>query len=181
MPNVVVKRTLKDHLRVLETNYLEDALRSARSQVKEIEKQVRERRQSVRELEKREVAAITTDLLTKAAFAQISAWGWLAYPEVSTFRLGCVARRRIDIYAVKATEFGLATAAFEIKTSLADFTHEMRNPDKRRPAQSVSHEFWFIAPAGLIPIQRVPADSGLLEYRSDLNDMVVVKHCPPSA
>jgi hypothetical protein len=179
MPDVVVKRSLQDHLRVLETNYLEDALRSARSQVQEIAKQVRERRQSVRELEKREVAAITTDLLTKAALAQISSWGWLAYPEVSTFRLGCVARRRIDIYAVRPAESGLATAAFEIKTSLADFTHELRNPDKRRPAQSVSHEFWFIAPAGLIPVHRVPVDTGLLEYRPAQNDMVVAKHCPP--
>ena len=44
MSDLVVKRSLEDHLRVLETNYLEDALRSARYQVQEIEKQAGTRR-----------------------------------------------------------------------------------------------------------------------------------------
>src|SRR3972149_2344459 len=40
--------------------------------------------------------------------------------------------------------------AFEVKISGTDVLKELRNPDKRGIADSVSHEFYFVAPKGLI-------------------------------
>lgn len=54
--------------------------------------------------------------------------------------------------------------AFEIKVSRSDFLREMKKPLKRRPALSVSNTFYFAAPKGMLKIEEIPVECGLLEF-----------------
>ncbi|KKL28949.1 hypothetical protein LCGC14_2370020 [marine sediment metagenome] len=58
-----------------------------------------------------------------------------------------------------------ASHAYEIKTSRADFTRELRTPVKRRPALRYSNLFWFVTPEGLVKPEEVPIEAGLIEVR----------------
>lgn len=53
--------------------------------------------------------------------------------------------------------------AFEIKVSLSDAKVELQNPDKRWLAYSVSHEFYFVTPVGLIDKKLLSKNDGLIE------------------
>ena len=95
--------------------------------------------------------------------------GWIFLPEL---RLGTGYGRdveqRLDGWAIQAwPSHGHAPylrRAFEIKVDIADVTKELRNPDKRWLAYAVSHEFWFVAPTGLIDRKLLSKDDGLMEY-----------------
>lgn len=58
-----------------------------------------------------------------------------------------------------------ASHAYEIKTSRADFTKELRAPLKRRAALRYSNLFWFATPEGLVKPEEVPIEAGLVEVR----------------
>ena len=57
--------------------------------------------------------------------------------------------------------------AFEIKQSAADLTVELKDPDKRWLAKAVSHEFYFVAPTGLVNPKLLDVDDGLMEFDGD--------------
>lgn len=57
---------------------------------------------------------------------------------------------------------GLRRAAFEIKVSRSDFLHEMANPFKHQWCRECFHQFWFVAPKGLIDPGELPAEIGLM-------------------
>lgn len=57
--------------------------------------------------------------------------------------------------------------AYEIKVSRADFLKELKFPEKRAWATEISHQFYFVAPAGIININEVPDGCGLLEVVDD--------------
>lgn len=76
------------------------------------------------------------------------------------------AERFIDFYVVDCYANHQATA-FEIKVSRSDFLREIKAPEKRRLALHFSHEFFFVAPEGLIAADELPPECGLLEASDD--------------
>jgi hypothetical protein len=57
--------------------------------------------------------------------------------------------------------------AFEVKISRSDFLSEMKKPLKRRPGLRLSNEFYFVAPQGLLKIEEIPPECGLMEVKED--------------
>ena len=76
--------------------------------------------------------------------------------------------QRLDAWAVQCwrARNGVVNLrrAFEVKERVEDLRAELRNPDKRWQAKAVSHEFYFVAPAGLVPLALLDADDGLMEF-----------------
>ena len=50
-----------------------------------------------------------------------------------------------------------------LKISHADFLCELRSPLKRRIGMRFSNEFFFVTPAGMLSLDEVPIDCGLIE------------------
>lgn len=55
---------------------------------------------------------------------------------------------------------GLTRAAFEIKISRSDFLHELQMPEKHQWCRDSFHEFWFVAPKGIIQLEELPKGIG---------------------
>ena len=72
------------------------------------------------------------------------------------------AERRIDFWALNCWK-GHQRIAYEIKVSRQDFLKELKDPKKRRMALLFSNEFYFIAPKGLIKVEELPPECGLIE------------------
>lgn len=73
-------------------------------------------------------------------------------------------QQRIDAWAMglwPSTRHRLI--AYEVKVTRSDFMAEMAKPWKRLAALERSNEFYFAAPAGLIKVEELPTDSGLIE------------------
>lgn len=58
---------------------------------------------------------------------------------------------------------GFLRIAFEIKTSRSDFLNELERPEKRWLAQMYSHQFYYVAPKGVIKYQELPGGCGLIQ------------------
>ena len=52
---------------------------------------------------------------------------------------------------------------YEVKTSRADYLCELKHPLKRRVGMRYSNEFYFVAPGGMLELNEVPAECGLIE------------------
>lgn len=75
-------------------------------------------------------------------------------------------RRRIDAVVIElrpSREY--LRRAFEIKLSRNDFLRDVRNPDKWQWIVERFHEFWYIAPAGVVDLKRLPDCAGWLELK----------------
>ena len=70
---------------------------------------------------------------------------------------------------------GFKRIAFEIKISRSDFLHELKNPDKRKSAVELFHEFYFVTPTGLLDKKDVPLDCGLMEVSKDGGTRIKVR------
>lgn len=55
--------------------------------------------------------------------------------------------------------------AFEIKVSRADFLKEMKDPQKRQCAMDHSNEFYFVVPVGMLKVEEIPEDCGLITVK----------------
>lgn len=76
---------------------------------------------------------------------------------------GRLVGRIIDVLAVgTGADMGSHMTAVEVKTTRQDFRADVRNPDKRAPWLGVA-QFYYAAPAGVIPHGEVPPLCGLLE------------------
>ena len=74
------------------------------------------------------------------------------------------AEQRIDAWAMALwASKTYQRIAYELKVSRADFLHEIKSPLKRRRALTISNQFYFVVPEGLVNIEEVPLDSGLIE------------------
>jgi len=51
----------------------------------------------------------------------------------------------------------------ECKTSLSDFNADKKKPFREYPEFGMGKQRWFLAPAGIIPVDKVPDKWGLLE------------------
>ncbi len=91
-------------------------------------------------------------------------------PEWQSFAEMCVAtgytrgEQRLDFWTLSTYPGRNHTRlGFEIKVSRSDFAAELRKPAKRRPALLLVNRFYFIAPVGVVPIEKLPIDAGLIE------------------
>lgn len=72
--------------------------------------------------------------------------------------------RRIDFLAITTwPKRGPQIIAHEIKVDRADLRKELKDPDKRRAAQSFATQFYLVTPIGLCKPNEIPDDVGLLE------------------
>lgn len=63
---------------------------------------------------------------------------------------------------------GLDRIAYEVKVSREDYKRELKDPGKRQNAVEHSNHFFFAAPAGLIDVEDLPIDCGLIEVNEKL-------------
>src|SRR5215469_2470671 len=77
---------------------------------------------------------------------------------------------RIDLLAIyPRPDDPIQTVAYEIKTSLKDYSGEVRRPEKRERAMAMSNYFYFVAPHGLLKVCSVPFPCGLIEVLPDFS------------
>lgn len=104
---------------------------------------------------------------------------WIFFGELragSGYRYG--ADQRIDAWAMSCyPSEKLVKLAFEIKVSRADFLREMAKPRKREFAMSVSNQFYFVTPPGLVTKNELPDDCGLMEVGAD-GETKIVQRAP---
>jgi hypothetical protein len=111
-----------------------------------------------------------SDLLNALEKLHDSRYGWVFIPELRVGTgYGRSKEQRLDAWAINCWDLQrlgapLLRRAFEIKISVSDVRKELLNPDKRWMAYTVSHEFWFVTPKGLIDPKLLMKDDGLWEY-----------------
>lgn len=70
----------------------------------------------------------------------------------------------LDAFAMRCyPSKGLTRVSLEVKVSRSDWLAELRDPKKRATGMRLGHEFWFVAPAGVIKKGEVPEGCGWLE------------------
>jgi len=75
-------------------------------------------------------------------------------------------RRRIDVVVLEtrpSREY--LRRAFEIKLSRSDFLRDVRNSEKWEWLLQRFHEFWYVAPAGVVDLENLPECAGWLELK----------------
>ncbi|WP_062105225.1 hypothetical protein [Bacillus niameyensis] len=77
----------------------------------------------------------------------------------------------INLYPSKQHE----RIVYEIKVSRSDFLSEISNPDKRQQALALSNYFYFATPKGLISVDEIPGECGLIEVNDDLSSRIKKK------
>lgn len=78
------------------------------------------------------------------------------------------ADQRIDAWAMNCwPSKKFLKIAYEIKVSRADFLREIKEPKKRLFALSVSNEFYFLTPPGLLSLSEIPEECGWMTVDQD--------------
>ena len=110
-----------------------------------------------------EMLAVLHDLHRNYAYRD--AWAFFGDLRLGTgFRQDSA--QTIDAFAVALwPSKGSGSYAYEIKVSRSDFLRELKQPLKRRLALRFSNMFWFVTPEGLVRLEEVPIECGLLEVR----------------
>lgn len=84
--------------------------------------------------------------------------------------------QRLDAWAINLwPSKNYERIAYEVKVSRADFINEIKNPDKRQQALDLSNYFYFATPKGLVSIEEIPEECGLIEIDKDLNTRIKKK------
>ena len=116
---------------------------------------------------------ITNDILSALRAMHPSNKGWVFLGELRTgTAYGTYDRQYMDAWAINCwPSHGKHKAphlrrAFEVKASASDLLRELRDPDKRWMAYAVSHEFYFVAPKGLIKKSLLDKNDGLIEWEN---------------
>jgi hypothetical protein len=108
-------------------------------------------------------AAAMLDVVEAALHAQNREWIFLR-----ELRIGTGHRhhelQRLDAFALNCLpHLGMRRICYELKASRADFLGEVKRPLKRRIGMRFSNEFYFVTPAGMLALDEVPTDCGLVE------------------
>jgi hypothetical protein len=61
---------------------------------------------------------------------------------------------------------------YEIKVSRSDFLHEIKHPEKRESALLFSNQYYFATPAGLVDVDEIPEECGLIEVYANMNTRI---------
>lgn len=85
-------------------------------------------------------------------------------------------RRRMDGFAMSMhPNKNLKRIGFEIKVTRMDFLREMNgDSEKRMPAMSLTNEFYYVVPKGMVKVDEIPKDCGLMEYHPYPDDFVKI-------
>ncbi|HZQ50834.1 MAG TPA: hypothetical protein VFB14_01495 [Bryobacteraceae bacterium] len=108
-------------------------------------------------------AAAMLDVVEAALHAQGREWIFLR-----ELRIGTGHRhhelQRLDAFALNCLpHLGMRRICYELKASRADFLGEVKRPLKRRIGMRFSNEFYFVTPVGMLALDEIPADCGLVE------------------
>jgi len=108
--------------------------------------------------------------------------GWVFLPELRIGTgFGRLSEQRLDAWAIqgwtewvhpekdddgdgRSRKIKNLRRAFEIKVNRSDARAELLNPDKRWFAQSVSNQFYFVAPVGVIAVDELGPNDGLIVW-----------------
>lgn len=103
------------------------------------------------------------DIIEATLHAKQSEWIFLRELRVGTGR-SHHSLQRLDGFALNCLpHHAMKRVCYEIKTSRADYLCEMKNPLKRRLGLHLSNEFFFATPIGMLSLDEIPSDCGLLE------------------
>lgn len=103
------------------------------------------------------------DVLEAAFHAKASEWIFLRELRIGTGHRQHEAQR-LDAFALNCLPYlGMKRICYELKCSRTDFLGEIRRPLKRRIGMRFSNEFYFVTPTGMLSVQEVPVDCGLIE------------------
>lgn len=92
---------------------------------------------------------------------------YAAFPEMCT-AAGFDKKRRLDVWVMDTWPSSrFERICYEVKISRGDYLSEIKNPEKRRAGMLLSNRFVFAVPTGLIRIEELPYDCGLLEVAED--------------
>ena len=107
--------------------------------------------------------SVLLDTLERALHASKTEWIFLRELRVGTGHRGH-ALQRLDAFALNCLpHHGMRRICYEIKTSRADFKCELKNPLKKKVGMRYSNEFYFVTPGGLLAVEEVPVECGLVE------------------
>lgn len=88
--------------------------------------------------------------------------------------------QRIDVWIMNLwPSHNHLKMVFEIKVSRGDFLNEIKKPSKRKQAVGLSNQFYFIVPKGMLKVEEIPADCGLMEVNKELK-IRIIKEAPTS-
>lgn len=89
---------------------------------------------------------------------------WLGFDELRVSSGYTRGQQRMDFWTMDTyPSAAFHRIAYEIKVSRSDFSAELRKPAKRKPALLLANQFFFVAPKGIVPAEKLPIDSGLIE------------------
>ena len=98
---------------------------------------------------------------------------WASFSELST-STGAQMARRLDFFAMSCwPSSGQHAIAYEVKVSRRDFAREIEDPSKRRHAEDVASECYFVTPHGLLKPDELPEGWGLIEAGAELRRVKV--------
>ena len=88
---------------------------------------------------------------------------------------GAYARSWIDamVFSLWPSQ-GLIRSAYEVKVDRGDFLAELQNPIKNQWARDCCHEFWFLAPDGVIKEEELREGDGWIKPRG--TGLSIVRH-----
>jgi hypothetical protein len=102
-------------------------------------------------------------------------WGFFEELRIGTGR-GKDSEQRFDGWAIHFHPSKRnVVRCYEAKVSRSDFYTEINKPMKRRPGMRLSNEFYFVAPLGMLKIEEIPPECGLMEVFEDGHIETTVK------
>ena len=108
-------------------------------------------------------ATAILDLVENALHARKSEWLFLRELRIGT-SLRAQSAQRLDAFALNCLpHLGMKRICYELKISRGDLLLELRRPLKRRIGMRYSNEFYFVTPAGLMALDELPIECGLIE------------------
>lgn len=123
------------------------------------------------------MSKITSDQIKALLQHKYPAPEWATFTELATATGGVC--RYIDFFAFNVWRSGqYRRVSFEIKVSASDFKREIKHPQKRWPAEELSNECYFVAPAGVVDIDLLPKGWGymLVTEEGDLKTIMKAVH-----
>lgn len=126
--------------------------------------------------EKKPIPKLTTTEVTNALVTSVDPREFGLFLEVSTVSGKKLDQgvRRMDAWSVRYWGDN-ETHCYEVKVSKSDFMHEIKTPLKRKDGFRLSNRYSFVAPEGMIDLNLLPYDAGLIEVSEDLSVKTVVK------
>jgi hypothetical protein len=117
-------------------------------------------------------AAAMLDVVEAALHSQSKEWLFLRELRIGTGHHHHE-MQRLDAFALNCMPYrGMKRICYEVKISRADFLGEVKRPLKRRIGMRFSNEFYFVTPAGMLSVDEVPTECGLIEVGTAVTEEI---------